>query len=67
MVCCSPLLSFTVLDLSFLIVVLQIPPYTSKDVLKKRLIYALENCNTMDADVKLKDNELYNDLEDDLS
>ena len=45
---------------------IQLPEYRSKQVLHDRLLYAVHNCTTMDADVKLKDNELYNVDADDL-
>jgi hypothetical protein len=39
---------------------IQLPPYTSPAVLRDRLTYAMWNCGTMNADVNLKDSELYN-------
>jgi len=43
---------------------IMIPPYSSRKVLQEKLIYAMDNCTSMDADVKLKDSELYNYEED---
>jgi hypothetical protein len=39
---------------------LSIPAYTSEEVMKQRLLYACGNCATMDLDMKLQDDELYN-------
>jgi len=47
---------------------LRIPPYTNKDVLKKRLLFAIYHCGTMDADHVVASSEVYNyeaeDIED---
>eukprot|EP00475_Leptophrys_vorax_P002431 TRINITY_DN11357_c0_g1_i1.p1 TRINITY_DN11357_c0_g1~~TRINITY_DN11357_c0_g1_i1.p1 ORF type:complete len:1001 (+),score=216.22 TRINITY_DN11357_c0_g1_i1:70-3003(+) len=39
---------------------LSIPAYTSAEILKEKLLYACANCATMDLDMKLQDDELYN-------
>lgn len=46
---------------------IQLPPYTSKEALRSKLSYAMWNCGSMNADVNLKDSELYNYMADDLS
>lgn len=45
---------------------IQLPTYSNTTILRQRLLYAIQNCTTMDADVKLKDTELYNVEADDM-
>jgi len=45
---------------------LQLPPYSSVEVLKEKLLYAFQNTPSMDRDLKLQNNELYNYEADDL-
>jgi len=45
---------------------ISLPPYSSAAVLKKKLVYAMEVCGTMDADHKLHESEIYNYEADDL-
>lgn len=42
---------------------LSLPQYTSKEILRKRLLYAINNTVTMDADVQLHNADGYYDLE----
>lgn len=42
---------------------LSLPAYTSKDILREKLLYAISNTVTMDADVQLHNGDGYNDLE----
>jgi len=45
---------------------LDIPLYTSADVLEKKLAYAIENCSSIDADASLQQaSGQHNDEEDD--
>jgi len=39
---------------------LSLPAYSSQSILREKLLYACENCSTMDLDLKLQDEELYN-------
>ncbi len=45
---------------------MQLPPYTSARALRSKLTFAMENTGTMDADVNLKNSELYNYEEDEV-
>lgn len=37
---------------------MNLPRYSCDEIMKKRLIYAIENCIEMDADFRLADNEM---------
>jgi hypothetical protein len=39
---------------------LTLPAYSSQSILREKLLYASRNCATMDLDMKLQDDELYN-------
>merc|ERR1711971_103747 len=44
---------------------LQLPPYSSLEVMTERFLYAFNNAASMDRDLKLQDSELYNFEADD--
>lgn len=46
---------------------IQLPPYSTAEIMKERLSYAMWNCQSMNADMNLKDSELYNYMADDLA